>query len=183
MTVIEVINAAAVELGLDSDVQEYLSGISTQGKQDAEALLRCYNNVENELALDYLPLYAEEELETETGVIRYGELSKPVVRILKVTDAWGNDSAFKLFPEYLKTQAGRVLVRYAYTPTEKSFGDECEFHTLVSLRLFVYGVVAEFCLLGGRYEESAVWDRKYKEAIACAYRSRPAKQLRARRWV
>lgn len=183
MTVLEIIRAAATELGLADEVNDYLEGNSDNAKADTENLLRCFNLVENELALDYLPLHAEEELETQTGAIYYSEFSRAAVRVLKVTDGWGNELAFKLFPEYIKTQSDRVRVTYTYTPTEKGFADESEFLSLVSVRLFAYGVAAEFCLSSGRFEEAAVWDNKYKEAISRAYRALPSKKIRSRRWV
>ena len=183
MTVLEIIRAAATELGIADDVDDYLEGVSSVGAADTENLLRCFNLVENELALDYLPLYAEEEFETETGVIYFSEFSRAAVRVVKVTDGYGNETAFKLFPEYLKTQGGKVVVRYTYTPTAKTLTDESEFKTLASVRLFAYGIAAEYSLASGLFEEAAVWDKKYKEAIACAYRSRPSKKIASRRWV
>lgn len=183
MTVLEVVRAAATELGIADEVNEYLEGISENAKADAENLLRCFNLVEGELALDHLPLTAEDELETQTGAIYYSELSRAAVRVIKVADARGNELAFRVFPEYLKTQSGRVCVTYAYTPEEKGFTDESDYGASTGARLFAYGVAAEFCLAAGRFEEAAVWDAKYKEAIGRAYRMRPAKRIRSRRWV
>ena len=90
MTVKEIILAAAGELGLNEKVQAYLDGASENGKAETEKLLHCFNLVENELALDYLPLYAEEEIENISGAVYYSEFSKRVVRILRVIGESGN---------------------------------------------------------------------------------------------
>ena len=74
MTVKEVLLTAAFELGMADGVQAYLDGTSQAGKADTERLLTCYNLVENELALDYLPVTAEDEVLTDTGVVYFTEL-------------------------------------------------------------------------------------------------------------
>ena len=108
MKVLDIILAAATELGIADEVNSYVLGDSENAKADTENLLRAFNLVENELALDYLPLIAEEEVETTTGAIEYSAFSRSAVRILQITDAWGNELAFKLFPNYVKTQCGKV---------------------------------------------------------------------------
>ena len=183
MTVKEVLLTAAFELGMADEVQAYLDGSSEAGEADTENLLRCFNLVENELALDYLPLYREEDISTETGVVFFSDLSRAAVRVVRVTDAWGNETSFKLYPEYLKTQPGNLKVGYTYTPKEKTLDGESDFTRFVSPRLFAYGIAAEYSLASGMFEEAAVWDKKYKEAIAAAYRAKPKGNIKARRWA
>ena len=183
MTVKEIILAAAGELGLTEKVQAYLDGASENGKAETEKLLHCFNLVENELALDYLPLYAEEEIETLSGAVYYSEFSKRVVRILRVIGESGNAVSFKLFPEFLKTQGGKIIVAYTYAPSEKGLDGESDYILQASVRLFAYGIAAEYSLAIGAFDDAAVWDKKYKDAIAAAYRSRPSRKMRARRWA
>ncbi len=183
MKVKECILSAATQLGIGDDIEEYFSGASTLGEADALCLLRCFNLVENELALDYLPLFCEDTLESGTGAVFFSELSQAAVRIVKVMDERGEELPFTLFPEYLKTQAGKLVIRYTYTPKEKGFEDESSFVLYASVRLFAYGIAAEYALANGLFEEAAVWDKKYKDAIAAAYRSRKAKKIQSRRWV
>lgn len=183
MTVKECVLEAAALVGVYETVKDYLDEQSEEGAEDARKLIRCFNHVENELALDYLPLYFEEEVETETGAVYYSELQKAAVRVLAVTDAWGNETAFTLFPEYAKTTAGKIRIRYTYTPEEKLIGDESDFLLYASKRMFGYGMAAEYCLLTGLFEEAAVWDKKYKDAIAAAYRSKTCKKIKSRRWA
>lgn len=183
MTVKEIILAAATELGIAEKVEAYITSGATDGEAEAKALLTCFNLVENEVALDYLPLLAEEELESETGAIYYASLSREPVRVIGVRDEWGNDVPFTLFPEYLKTQPQRVRLRYTYLPKAKTFNDKSDFILNASVRLFAYGVAAEYSLAGGLFEEAAVWDKKYKDAIKAAYASKPARRMRSRRWA
>ena len=105
------------------------------------------------------------------------------MRVVEVRDSFGNAVSYRLFPEYLKTQAGKITVRYAYTPAEKFFPDHSDFTLFASVRLFAYGMASEYWTANGLFEEGAVWDKKYKEAIAAAYRSKPAKRIASRRWA
>ena len=174
---------AAELLGLEEDVKEYINGTTTSGKAEVENLLRCFNLVESELALDYLPLYQEEKIKTETGAVYFDNLERAPVRIIRVEDEWGNSCPFKLFPDYLKTQPGNIVVRYSYLPNKKGWGDDSDFTLQTSTRLFAFGMAAEYALSCGRFEEAAIWDKKYKDSIAAMYRSNPSKRISARRWV
>ena len=178
------VRTAAQMLGVGEGVDAYFDGGETEeGKKDAELLLECFNRVENELALDYLPLIAEQELSSLSGDVMYAQLSKPAVRILCVEDEEGNCLKYRLFPDRLKTQAGGLKVIYAYSPAEKSFDGVSDYQTVASERLFVYGMAAEYALAQGELEAASVWDKKYKEAIEAAYRLPSAKRLRLRRWI
>ena len=183
ITVKDAIKLTAELLEMQESVHAYLDGRDMQGEADVENLLRCFNLVENELALDYFPLLAEEKLRTETGAVYFGELRFAPVRITKVTDGWGNDCPYRLFPDYLKTQAGEITVQYSYLPGEKGLEDTSDFSLFVSVRLFAYGMASEYALSCGRFEEASVWDKKYKDAICAVYKGRPCKKMNARRWV
>ena len=148
-----------------------------------QCLLKCYNLVENELSVDYFPLLFEETDSTDTGALYLDSFSKKPVRIVKVVDAWENEIPFKLFPNFLKTQTGKVCVRYAYEPEEKKLQGKGEVSLHVSERLIAYGVASEYALASGLFEEASAWDKKYKDAISAVYRANPARKISARRWV
>jgi len=177
------VTAAAIEVGLKEEVLGYLQNGDEAGEVATMSLVRCFNLVENELALDYLPLFYEEELESDTGAVYFSELTKAPVRIVQVTDGNNQELEFRLFPEYVKTQAGKIKIRYSYTPTQKDIDGTSDFFLYASVRLFAYGMAAEYFAASGLFEEAAVWDRKYKDAIQAAYKRKPNKKIRARRWM
>lgn len=183
MTVKDVVLLAAKLLGCEDDVRYYIEDEDEEYAQKAEMLLYCFHLVENELAVDYFPLMAEQEINTQTGKIAFSNFPNVIARIIKVTDKNGNSIAYQLFPDYLMTQTGKVKVLYSYTPAEKSWDENIDFTLYVSGRLFAYGIAAEYCTVLGRFEEANVWDEKYKDAIESAYRAQSGGKLPSRRWV
>ncbi len=152
-------------------------------KREADILLRCYNIVENEVALDYLPLTAEETVVCDTGALPYTAFLRTPVSILSVTDEYGNKLPYTAFPEYLRTRAGTSVITYSYSPETKRLSDPSEYAARVPERLLSYGVACEYCLISGQYDEALVWDKKYKDALLCAHASTRPRVIRSRRWV
>ncbi len=184
ITVRELVTETAQSLGFARDVADYLIGEpSGIGEEVTKLLLKCFERVENELALDYLPLLAQDEVVSGNGVVEYAALQKPAARILCVENEWGESLKYKLFPTYLQTEAGKIKIVYAYAPSAQTIDGRSEYTTLVSKRLLVYGMAAEYCLAVGELAEAKVWDKKYKDGVQAAYKVSPCKRLRSRRWV
>ena len=181
MTVKEILREAAQMLGLD-DTVAYLDGEDEETKE-AVQLLRCFNVVENELALDYLPLYAETEIDTPSGIVLYSVLPHKIVRVLRVLDEHGEKVKYTLYPTQIKACVGKIKIAYTYAPCEKTLDESSDYQLQASKRLFAYGIAAEFLLGQGAFEQAAVWDKKYKDAITAAYQARPCKIMRSRRWA
>lgn len=182
MTVKEVVLLAATHLGIVDEVESYVENKVGNGKNTL-LLVDCFNLVENEIALDYLPLYAEEEKQTLTGKIEYSAFQKPVTRVLKVTGADGAYQSYTCFPDCIKTSVGKIKIFYAYSPYKKTIDDCSDYETQVSTRLLSYGVAAEYATAMGLYEEASVWDKKYKDALAAAYALKPTSKMPSRGWV
>lgn len=184
MTVKEVLSQAAFLLGKE-DAVSYLQGDadSDSGGEVAAALLKCFNIVENEIALDYIPLTAEQNVNVLGGKIYYSGLKHTPVSVLSVTDVYGNKLPFTIYPEYVQTKAGAQVIVYTYAPAVKKLTDSCEYGNRISLRLVAYGVACEYCLVCGRYEEALLWDRKYKDALLCVAALNKPHVVRSRRWI
>lgn len=183
MKVKDIVIKAAALLGGADEVKTYLAGSSTNGRAKAELLLSCFNIVENELALDYIPLIKEESFTTADGEIDYASFSEDVVRILEVRNTRGAKIPFRLFASYMETDPDTVTVRYAYTPKEKTATDESDFRAEISERVMAFGTAAEYCTAIGVYEDARVWDKKYKEGIEAARSIGVKKKMPSRRWA
>lgn len=172
-------------LNLPQDVHYNITGeaYGNAGQEEVNTLVRCFNAVENELAVDYLPLYQEDVVQTDTGAVFYTSFSRRAVRILEVKDENGNALQYTIFPQYIKTQKGKVVIRYSYAPEEKFLYSDSEYQLEIAERVLEYGIATEYCLMRGMFEEANVWEKKYKHALKTAYKAYPSVVLRSRRWA
>lgn len=184
MLVGEVVALTAANLGRD-DLADEANTLVGEPLGDLASLVRCFNLVENEIALDYLPLVREETLAPVAGRIYFTRFSRAPVHIRRVTDGEGNALSFALTPDYLFLPAdcGRVAVTYAYAPAEKGWREESELTGRVSARLVSFGTACEFCLSKGQFGEAAIWEKRYRDALrsACSFRGKRMR-MRPRRW-
>lgn len=185
MTVKEVVLKAAKLLGIGEEVNNYLEGEPTSSNDEiyAKKLLLAYNQVEGELALDYLPLQQEDILTPRLEKVYYNVFSYSPIRVLCVKNEAGEEVPYTIFPQYIQVTAPKAYVTYTYTPNEKTFQDDSEYSLFMSAWLMAYGVAAEYCLCEGRYEEAAVWDKKYKDGITSAYQMQKGDRIKERRWA
>lgn len=140
--------------------------------ENTENLLRCYNLVENELAIDYFPLRAVEKVMIEEDEIRYEDLKNNPLRICEIIDFKKDDVEYKLYPEYIKLKKNRDVhlfnVRYNYIPKKKTIEDKSSY-SIFYTDILKYGVCAEYALSLGNFGEAKVWSGKYKNAIEIEY--------------
>lgn len=185
MKVNEVILAAAALLGLEKEVGEYIEGEFGAGRGKTERLLICFNLVESQLALDYLPLLTQEVFSVNDGKIAYEQFSKNPSRVISVADGQGNRLAFRLYPTEIQVNKKQktAVVDYAFLPQEKKLNEDSDYQSGVSVGLAAYGVAAEYCAAEGLYAEAAFWNKKYKESIAKSCALKRGGRMQSRRWV
>ena len=173
MTVKEVVALAAGCLGREDLLSALDKGedeISEEEKLECDALLRCYNFTENEVALDYCPIRREERVEITENKIYYTEFSQAPVNIRKVV-CGGYLARFVTYSAYIlmsDDRQGSALVVYDCIPcTKNAFDEQSEFseESGVSARLLAYGVAAQYCLVNGENGRAALWDKKFRDAL------------------
>ncbi len=177
---------AAQMLGIDEEVNAYLAGEDNlAGERGVALLLQCFRTVENEIALDYIPLMAKTDFTTATGMIPYGNLEYSVAGILSVEDGEGNPVKYSIYPEYLELESfrGKVYIIYTYAPLEKTIDEFSDFSFGASKRLIAYGIAAEYSLATGELTAANAWSVKYKEALRAAQRLPKTERIKSRRWV
>ena len=183
MKVKDIVLTAAGLLGIAQEVRGYIDGEGNGGKANTESLLQAFNLIEGELALDYLPLLAEEIVAVEDGSVAYKKLSKTLARIIAVRDESGKDVRFTLLPTQLRVDEKRVKVEYAYLPESKDLDGETDYESRASVGLIAYGVAAAYCAARGLYAEAEFWDKKYKACLARICGKSRGGRIRGRTWV
>lgn len=190
MTVKEVLTVAADCLGredLISVFEKEEGGLSEEERKERDALLRCFNFVENETALDYCALKKEETVEVTENKIFYSKLSHAPVNIRRVV-CGGYLARFAAYPAYILVSdgwIGNATVVYDCIPSAKtSLAEESELTgNGVSARLLALGVAAQYCLVNGETGRAAVWDKKYRDALRAKNLLKRTVSVRSRRWV
>ena len=183
MTVKEVVVFAADLLGIGDGVRSSINDGAVESEDDVTMLTRAVNLVENELAIEYFPLYCEETMEVELNRLYYRDLSRSAVRILSVRSGSGDKIPYKIFSDYMSVDSGSVTVKYAYMPAIKTVEDELDIGLGVTMQALAFGAAAEYCFMNGLYGEAEGWNKKYRAEITASYRARPAKSIKERRWV
>ena len=89
MTVKEIVLLAAKIIGIGEGVEAYFDGESNEMKRQAERLIASFHLAECSLALDYVPLHAEDEVYAMSGRVEFSDLNNSPVRILGVSDSSG----------------------------------------------------------------------------------------------
>ena len=180
----EIAALAAANLGRE-DLQRQAETLAGKPEGELASLLRCYNLVENEIALDYYPLKREESFLPVSGRIAYTRFSRAPVRIISAKDRDGKPLSFTVYADGLELSppAAQAAVTYAYAPAEKAWEDDSEFSGIISARLLSFGVACEFCLSRGQVSEAALWEKRYRDALRAAGYPRGGLRVRSRRWA
>ncbi len=184
MKVRNVLALAAANLGRE-DLIAMVNDCAGAPSGELSSLLRCYNLVENEIALDYFPLRWEEILPISCGEIPYEAFAYAPVEVLSAEED-GRRLGFALSASALRVEGARtdrVKVRYLYSPAEKGWEDDCAFPEKISARLLSFGVCSEYCLTNGKFGEAAMWEKKFREALRAANVLRKKLSVRSRRWA
>jgi len=185
MKVYEILMLAATHIGR-SDLKNFISSPTEDEAllSEREDLLSYYNSTEKELATDYFPLMAEENIATETGEIFYDDFSRPVAAVKGVYSADGVRQNVEFFAEYMRTAKGTFRVVYSYIPSDKALDDECERFYFVPTSVFVAGIAKRYCLSSGLAEEGTMWNQTFNDCV-CSARARRklSRRITARRWI
>lgn len=170
MTVKEILNTAAALLRLDN-----------LSDRETELLLRCFNLVYTEIACDYIPMTEEEMAESKGGKIEYASFKKIPLNIISV-ESGGVRQKFSLRPSFFTAPEGEVKVVYSYIPAELGLDDSVGFGSRISPAVFAYGTAAEYALINSEFDESQMWDKRYRDGLISACRDRREIRMPKRGW-
>ncbi|MBR5439615.1 MAG: hypothetical protein IKV61_05305 [Clostridia bacterium] len=187
MTVKDILKTATTLLNR-GDIKNYINGEAVndyiQVEEDFNLLLDCYNLVEEEIATDYYRLKDTQTFTVVDGVIKCENFSKNVLAILSVKGLNGNAVNAEIKPDGIYTNEKNVVVEYVYVPSQKSIDENSSFFgTLITKRAIALGVITEFSLIKGDYEEAVTWHKKYITALTNCLASKKVKKIKERKWL
>ena len=182
MKVVDVINKALLILA-DDNLKNFVLGVTpndTQYTSDKELLLISYNNA-LETAINYLPIVIEETFKSEGGEVKYSKFKRPPYKILNVKTK-GVLQTSDIYPTHIKTE-GEITVTYSYIPFALDFEEEFSYqNTALTDTTFTFGVLSEYLLYKGRYEESNAYFEKFINGLKNLQLNKKVKKLGCREW-
>ncbi len=182
MNVREILGIAVSYLGL-KDLSFALDCPVVLSDKRAVDLINAANLVNSEISSEYFPLLKEEKIKTNNSIVEYVALSERLLDVVSVKDAGGDNVRYKLFPTYLKVKNdGEYTIVYQYLPPRLEYHSELPYDIKISERLFALGICSEYCLLNGMYDESVMFDKKYREALRMALTTKGEHIASVRRW-
>lgn len=165
---------------LDGEVD--VLGSFAENSDKVKLLVRCGNIKIKEIACDYLPLADECELEVEDGEIKLNAFPKRVKEVLDITKN-GQKLPYKVSPSAIFVNtSGMVKVKYNYLPVDVKLDGYVEVDSRVSDVALIYGILSEYCMVTGRYEEGVYWGQKFENCMQTACRSNRERYVKSRSW-
>ena len=170
MTVKEILYKA--DLLLDAGLpQEIFVGQSTDqsvadevsSNQLLQRLVKCVNLVCDEIATDYFPVVQTQTVNVTNGEIDFSLFNNKVQGVVSVKDEGGKNVNF-CYSQHgianLECKQASVRYRVAYQWTD--FWGEVNFGSpQVTSRVVAYGVVAQYYLLCGNYDQAKSWSARF----------------------
>lgn len=153
-------------------------------EENARLLLRCYNLIVEELALEYLPLKREEEVSAKQGKIYFSDLAFTPLRILNVRCKNGEKAPYRLVNDYLEVANGDFIIEYNYRLKPAIENDEVAYcNSVIGPYTLIYGILSQYLLEKGRVSESNLYQEKYLSAIRARIAEKRQLKIPARRWI
>lgn len=172
----ECILLAANSLGLENVLSD-----KTQSDTD-KLLVCCANNVLDEITSEYLPLKCEVTVSTSDGTIPYSELGN-VYDVVNVTKN-GVKIDYSLYPSFIEVDGlGEYKVTFYARPNKLEPEDDIPVQLRLTPRIVSYGIIAEYLLVSGLYEEAVTYDRRFKDALNRLAYCNGEKRIKRRRWL
>ena len=182
MTVSNVVCSAIKILG-DYDFYNYLTdnGNEQDGYlKDKDLLLIAYNQAV-ETAINYCPLKFTETVSPTNGSVKYEKFTYNPYKILKVTISNSNQSV-EILPTEIKTD-GKIKVEYVYVPTAKNFNEKFVYeYSPLSSTTIAYGVLSEYLLYKGRFEEASAYLDKFITSLKNSNKIKRVGKIKERVW-
>jgi hypothetical protein len=133
------------------------------------------------IATSYRECTASQTFDVKDGKIEYKDFDKTFLSVKKIT-VNGAQSDCSLFIDFLGVPNGRVEVTYLFIPEFGSNPDQ-EIHLpSISEQTFVYGVMTEYAIISGMFNEAKGWNERFEAGLFGANDKNKTASVKALRW-
>lgn len=185
----ECISAAAEFLGLGDMASALAAGteseLSESDKKELDLLVGCAGFVVHEIASEYIPLFKKESVAAKNGFVDFSRLEKTCLDVVcvRVGNVKKRFKPVRGGIEIFGGFSGSAEMEYSFAPATAEIDESLEWGDgKVSARLVGYGIACEYCIINGM-SEAVMWDKRYKDALSAANRTKAEMRVKIRRWI
>ncbi len=185
MKVNEVLRLSSIMLQLYDieDVLKHTNILVDVDNTDLKLLLSCINLACNTIATDYINLVEKKEVVCDDGFVPFQSISdNQIYKILSVKDSFGHKIPFRISSNGIEIESGRVQIVYSYFPAEVNYNDDVANFAGLTERVLAYGVASEYLFIKGNFDDAAIWDDRFKNALRALVRTKHEVVMPKRRW-
>lgn len=183
MTAVNVIET--IDEILNLDIVKDVEGKTTTYDADdrCRSLLSCCNFVLEDLYREHATDCHSTVVEAINGLIDVSDYR--ICKVVSVVDSCGVNVPFKYCSNGLSVKCdGRYNLTYAKLPKQVDYSCEIVLpSSVITYRMFIYGVIAEYLRRQGDYNSSAVWADKFDAALKVATSLKSNVVMPSRRWL
>lgn len=185
----EILKNVCVYLGkeelLESNVfNENGEELTEQARKEFNKMLISLNFLLEDIASDYIPLLKEKEITFTNGEIDVHEIDQNIQEIVGIKSKLGRNLTYKYIGSKIICIATNAIVTYKIYPNVvEGYNDEVEdFGGRLSSRVLAYGVASDYCLMDMLYDDSSIWEHRFKNALLVNMRKKGEIKLKKRGW-
>ena len=146
-------------------------------------MLKCLNLIQNEVATEYIPLVAFQDVTAVDFKVDYSKFDKKPISIISAKDKLGRNIRFKAFADYLMLFAGKAKIKYYYMPEEINSIQDTLSQPLLPMRIYAYGIAREYYLLQNLSDDADIWEVRFKDSLSVFARKKQDVKMPCRRWL
>ena len=157
--------------------------LDSSQQKEIDKMLASLNLITSEIASDYLPIEKQKEITLTEGQINVFDIDQSIQEIIAVKRKNGTNVKFKHTCDKLICLATNVVVTYKVHPNEITLNSNAEsFGGRLSARVLAYGVASEYSYLENLYDDAAIWENRFKNAMLVSSRKKHEVKLKKRGW-
>ncbi len=157
--------------------------LSNNENKTIATMLKCLNLVQNEVACEYIPLVAFQDVTATDFKVDYSAFDKKPIAVISAKDKFGRNIRFKAFPDYLMIFACKAKIKYNYMPQEISTINSDVKEPVLPMRIYAYGVAREYFLLQNLSDDADIWEVRFKDSLSVFSRKKQDVKMPCRRWL
>ena len=168
----QVLSLACMFLGKEELLEsEYFSkqndyNLTENEAKELDYLKRCLYLITNEISTDYLPIYAEKNVEFLNGEFAIDKIDKNIYEIVKITNTSGKNIKFKVYDNIIYANVQNAIIKYTKFAKSVDLDGECEdFSGKIPDRVLAYGVAMEYSFISSLFDDATIWESRYKNAL------------------